>query len=80
MGNEGIGDPSGVIGGCPPPLTEKLTSPSVSERNPSPVASTTALGVSALVALAHTPTVGSKESTSPIASYPTLGPRSLLPK
>ena len=55
------------------------TSPSVSERKLSPVASTTALGVSAFVALAQTPTVGSMESTRPIASYPTSGPRSLLP-
>ena len=41
---------------------------SVSERRPSPVASTTALGVSLAVALANTPVVGSVESTMPMAS------------
>ena len=51
---------------------------SVSERMPSPVASTTALGVSLAVALANTPKVGKLESTMPMASYPTSGPKSLL--
>lgn len=46
----------------------------------SPVASAAALGVSAGVAFAHTPTVGRALSTIPMASYPTSGPRSLLVK
>ena len=40
------------------------------------VSVTTALGVSLEVALANTPTVGRLASTTPIASYPTSGPRS----
>ena len=40
--------------------------------------SAAALGVSSSVALANTPTVGKVESTIPIASYPTSGPKSDL--
>lgn len=47
----------------------KLTAAaSVADRIPSPVASTTALGVSFSVAFAKTPTVSRLESTIPIAS------------
>ena len=55
-----------------------LTSSVASDLRPSPVASTEALGVSWSVAKANTPTVGSAESTTPMASYPTSGPKSLL--
>lgn len=43
-----------------------------------PDCSVALFGVSFAVALAKTPTVGKLLSTRPMASYPTLGPRSLL--
>lgn len=54
----------------------RITSSSDEARSPSSVVVTKALGLSLSVALAKTPTVGSEESTIPIASKPTSGPKS----